>query len=118
MSGDRAFSDPPPGRRAWRIDAGGQVLELANGAVSTSGDDEQHLDLNGRRYSHIVDPTTGEPLADSFPVTVTARRGIDADALATALSVMGQERAREFMRSRPERAILGHAVSAHRDSER
>jgi thiamine biosynthesis lipoprotein len=116
MSGDLAFSDPPPGRRAWRIEAGGQLLELANAAVSTSGDDEQHLDLDGRRYSHIVDPATGEPLADSVPVTVIARRGIDADALATALSVMGPDRARAFMRSRPERAILGHAVSTPRDS--
>jgi thiamine biosynthesis lipoprotein len=116
MSGDLAFSDPPPGRRAWRIEAGGQLLELANAAVSTSGDDEQHLDLDGRRYSHIVDPATGEPLADSLPVTVIARRGIDADALATALSVMGPDRARAFLRSRPERAILGHAVSTHRDS--
>jgi thiamine biosynthesis lipoprotein len=116
MSGDLAFSDAPPGRRAWRIEAAGRVLELTNAAVSTSGDDEQHLDLDGRRYSHIVDPATGEPLADSFPVTVIARRGIDADALATALSVLGPERAREFLRTRPEKAILGHALRTQRNS--
>jgi thiamine biosynthesis lipoprotein len=116
MSGDLAFSSPPPDRRAWRIEAAGRILELSNAAVSTSGDDEQHLDLEGRRYSHIVDPATGMPLADSTPVTVIARRGIDADALATALSVMGPTHASEFMRGRPERAILGHAVPTHRDS--
>jgi thiamine biosynthesis lipoprotein len=116
MSGDLAFGSPPPGRRAWRIEAAGRILELSNAAVSTSGDEEQHLDLDGRRYSHIVDPATGMPLADSTPVTVIARRGIDADALATALSVMGPGRAREFMRGRPEEAILGHAVPTNRDS--
>jgi thiamine biosynthesis lipoprotein len=116
MSGDLAFSDAPPGRRTWRIEAAGRVLELTNAAVSTSGDDEQHLDLDGRRYSHIVDPATGEPLADSFPVTVIARRGIDADALATALSVLGPRRARQFMRTRPEKAILGHALRTQRNS--
>src|SRR5205085_7482430 len=37
MSGDLAFSDPPPGRHGWRIDCGGDVRELSNAAVSTSG---------------------------------------------------------------------------------
>jgi thiamine biosynthesis lipoprotein len=118
MSGDLAFSDPPPGRHAWKIEAAGQVLELSNAAVSTSGDAEQHLELDGRRYSHIVDPATGAPLTGSVEVTVIARRGIDADALATALSVMGPERAREFMRSRPEKTILRQAVRTDRNSGR
>jgi thiamine biosynthesis lipoprotein len=90
ISGDLAFSDAPPGQRGWRIDAGGRVLELANAAVSTSGAAEQHLGP----YSHIVDPRTGMGLTDPIAVTVVARRGIDADAIATAASVLGAERAK------------------------
>jgi thiamine biosynthesis lipoprotein len=95
-SGDLAFSDPPPGRRGWRIDAGGGVQELSNAAVSTSGAAEQHLG----RYSHIVDPTTGMGLTGSMTVTVIAPHGIDADGLATAVSVLGEERGMALIRTR------------------
>jgi thiamine biosynthesis lipoprotein len=88
VSGDIAIGDAPPGRAGWRIDAGGRVVELANAAVSTSGAEEQHLGP----YSHIVDPRTGMGITDPITVTVVARRGIEADALATAISVLGRER--------------------------
>jgi thiamine biosynthesis lipoprotein len=88
LSGDLAFGDAPPGRRGWRIDAGGRVLELANAAVSTSGDAEQRLGP----YSHIVDPATGMGIVGAGTVTVVARSGIEADGLATAISVLGPER--------------------------
>jgi len=97
VSGDLAFSDPPPGRRGWKIDAGGAVRELSNAAVSTSGPAEQHLG----QYSHIVDPTTGMGLTDSVTVTVIAPHCIDADGLATAVSVLGEERGMALIRTRP-----------------
>ena len=88
ISGDIVFGDAPSGRAGWRIDAGGRVVELANAAVSTSGAAEQHLGP----YSHIVDPRTGMGITDPITVTVVARRGIEADALATAISILGRER--------------------------
>lgn len=105
-SGDLAFGDPPPGQRGWRIGVDSfdrpeaaftRVLELSNAAVSTSGDGEQHLDIDGTRYSHIIDPATGmglshSTLATGITVTIIARYGIDADGLATAVSVLGPER--------------------------
>ena len=93
-SGDLAFGDPPPGQRGWRIglDSPAAVLTLAHAAVSTSGDAEQHVEIEGRRYSHIIDPATLMGLTRPITVTVRARRGIDADSLATALSVLGGER--------------------------
>ncbi len=96
ISGDLAIGDAPPGKRGWTVAAGepAQVLELANTAVSTSGDTEQHLDAGGVRYSHIIDPATGMGITHAPVLTVIARRGIDADALATAVSVMGMERGR------------------------
>jgi thiamine biosynthesis lipoprotein len=94
MSGDLAFSHAPPGRRGWKIslEEFGRVLELADAAVSTSGDREQFLELNGEKYSHIIDPSTGTALTNGIAVSVIARRGIVADSLATALCVLGVER--------------------------
>jgi thiamine biosynthesis lipoprotein len=100
-SGDLAFGDPPPGQHGWRIGVDSfdgpepaftRVLELSNAAVSTSGDQEQHLDIDGTRYSHIIDPATGMGLSHRITVTIIARYGIDADGLATAVSVLGPER--------------------------
>ncbi len=113
-SGDLAFGDPPPGRRGWRIGidslAGEEgftrVLELRNAAVSTSGAGEQHADIGGRRYSHIVDPATATGLTDPIAVTVVARRGIDADSLATAVSVLGPERGMALIAKRTGAAAL------------
>jgi FAD:protein FMN transferase len=115
VSGDLAFSDAPPGQRGWRIgmhslDPGiagvPAVLELTNAAVSTSGSSEQHLDVNGRRYSHVIDPASGQALADDITVTVIARHGIDADGLDTAVSVLGEERGLRLIDAHPDAAAL------------
>jgi FAD:protein FMN transferase len=115
ISGDLAFSDAPPGERGWRIGvhtldtavAGlPAVLELTNAAVSTAGSSEQHLDVNGRRYSHIIDPSTGLGLIDDITVTVVAKHGLDADGLDTAVSVLGPERGLALIESRGDAAAL------------
>lgn len=108
LSGDIAVSDAPPGRTGWNIDLDDPwhtKLQLANAAVTTSGDRFQHMDVTTdggtntaadggttTRRSHILDPATGEPLTTRVEVVVVARTGVEADALATALSVMGPER--------------------------
>lgn len=93
IAGDVCVGDPPTGRPAWRIEAAPgaarRVLALRNACVSTSGDAEQALEVNGVRYSHIIDPRTGQALTRAVGVTVIARDGMAADALATALSVTG-----------------------------
>src|SRR5205085_1455318 len=113
-SGDLAFGDPPPGTRGWRIGVDSlersssfaPVLELCNAAVSTSGDTEQHLDIGGVRYSHIIDPTTGMGRTGSIAVTVVARHGVDADGLSTAVSVLGPERGIALIETHPDAAAL------------
>ncbi len=92
-SGDLAIGDPPPGRTGWRVELGangGEVRELRNCAVSTSGDESQYVEIGGVRYSHIVDPRTGLGLTGKGMVSIVAKSGIEADALATALSVIGR----------------------------
>ncbi|MFO0810632.1 MAG: FAD:protein FMN transferase [Gemmataceae bacterium] len=98
--GDIVVSDPPPGTKGWRVgvtplgeeEKGAPTLLLANAAVSTSGDAEQAVEIDGKRYAHIVDPKTGLGLGERFQVTVVAKDGTTSDALATGLSVMGSER--------------------------
>lgn len=91
--GDMAASDPPPGTEGWTVAIRGseERLILANQALSTSGDSEQFVVIDGVRYSHIVDPRTGIGLTNARQVSVLARRGLTTDPLATALSVLGLE---------------------------
>jgi FAD:protein FMN transferase len=115
VSGDLAFSDAPPGQRGWRIGVHSDdpsvvgvpgVLELTNGAVSTAGNSQQHVDINGRRYSHIIDSSSGMGLVDDITVTVVAPNGLEADGLDTAASVLGAERGLALIESHPNAAAL------------
>jgi thiamine biosynthesis lipoprotein len=93
LSGDVVCGDPPPDRAAWdvAVGTGGETVPVTGAAISTSGDTEQFLDAGGVRYSHVVDPRTGLALTTSAWVTVVAPDGATADALATAVSVLGDE---------------------------
>ncbi len=101
-SGDLAFGDPPPGQRGWKIGVDSCVLELSNAAVSTSGDAEQRLEVNGKRYSHIINPVTRMGLTSGITVTIIAPHGIIADGVATAVSVLGADRGMQFVEKHPD----------------
>jgi thiamine biosynthesis lipoprotein ApbE len=105
VSGDIAAGDPPPNKPGWTIRAAGQNLVLANRGVSTSGDEFQFVEINGTRYSHIIDPRSGTAIRDSRPVTVIAGTGMEADAVATACSVLGADKARNLARERAIRLL-------------
>jgi thiamine biosynthesis lipoprotein len=96
-SGDVFAGDAPPNRKGWTIQIPStdprnvQTMTIANQAVATSGDVFQYLEVDGVRYSHIVDPKTAEAVSQSRIVTVVCQSGAKADALASALSVMGRE---------------------------
>lgn len=66
-----------------------ETVQLSNAAVSTSGDTEQFVEIDGRRYSHIVDPRTGLGLVAAPAVSVIAPTGLTADALSTAAVLAG-----------------------------
>lgn len=107
--GDIVTGDPPPGRNGWRIvvepleadDGDVQSLELSHAAAATSGDAYQYVEIDGTRYSHIVDPTTGLGLTKRSSVTVVAPTGIVADGLASAVSVLGPQRGLELIEETP-----------------
>jgi thiamine biosynthesis lipoprotein len=97
LSGLSGRDDP------WRIaieepDSSGRsvarTVSLTDVAVATSGDYRNYFEANGRRYSHSIDPRTGFPVAhDLVSVTVVHANCMIADAWATALTVLGAERA-------------------------
>ena len=106
--GDLVASTPPPGKEHWsiemeqlqpinKVDGPVPVLKLANNAVATSGDLYQFIEVEGKRYSHIVDPRTGLGLTRPSSVTVIAPTGMQADSLASAISVMGPKRGLKFV---------------------
>jgi thiamine biosynthesis lipoprotein len=99
--GDMTLGDRPPGKRGWRIEIApldttnappARFVVLGNAGLATSGDRFQHAEIDGKRYSHIVDPRTGIGLTDHSLVTVIAPDGITADGLATAVSVLGPDK--------------------------
>jgi thiamine biosynthesis lipoprotein len=86
---------------------------IHDAALSTSGDAEQWLEADGVRYSHIFDPRTGQALVGRRSVTVVAKQGMLADALATALSVLGPERGLALVeKSRDAAALIVHEAAS------
>lgn len=74
-----------------------QAVEVTNAGVATSGDYRNYYEVDGKRVSHTIDPATGHPITHTLAsVTVIADTAADADALATALNVMGAEKGREL----------------------
>jgi thiamine biosynthesis lipoprotein len=100
--GDILLGDPPPGKEGWRIgivqltegkDAPpSRYITLHNAAITTSGDAFRFIEIEGRRYSHIVDIKTGLGLTERGSVTVIAPTCTAADALATTISLLGAQK--------------------------
>jgi thiamine biosynthesis lipoprotein len=100
VAGDIRAGNAPPGLIGWRVEVEDYsqeprqerpklLLFLHNQAVSTSGDTYQYLEIKKVRYSHLVDPQTGIGLTTPRSVTIIAPTGIEADALASAVSILG-----------------------------
>jgi len=104
VGGDVVAAGCSPEGRPWRVGVKHPfqtglllVLELSDRAVATSGVQQRFFEIEGRRFSHIVDPRTGQPARQAPSVTVIAQDGITADAWATALSVLSVEEGRQLL---------------------
>jgi len=114
-SGDVRFGEAPPGKKGWRVGIApltaadappSRYVLLENAAVATSGDAWQFVEIDGKRYSHIVDPRTGLGLTDRSSVTIIAPNGTLADSLATAVSVLGPEAGLRLIDETPDTAAF------------
>lgn len=87
-----AVEKPMPGQRSVQ-----SIVGLSGTALATSGDYRNYFEHDGKLYSHTIDPETGEPVThNAASVTVISSDAATADALATALLVMGPEAGLEF----------------------
>lgn len=114
-SGDIAIGDAPPGRPGWKV--GIQALDgapsdlartvvLHNAGVSTSGDTEQNVLINGIRYSHIIDPKTGLGMTNHIQTTIIGPNATATDGLDTPTAILGLERSMKLIDSKPGLAAL------------
>ena len=110
--GDLTLGNKPRGKSGWKIEVGGKkhpelpILSLENCSIATSGDFSQFVEINGTRYSHIMNPETGYGLKKLSQVTVIAENGMKADSLATACSVLGPNRTRELSKQQNFKAFF------------
>lgn len=102
-----------PEKRPWRVGIRNprgegivEAVDLQDYAVSTSGDYEKFILIDGQRYPHIINPKTGMPAREFASVTVFARDAAFADAMSTAVAVMGAEKGMEFLDSLGIRGII------------
>lgn len=117
VGGELRASGRRPDGRSWRVAVAGaeqgasagaaRTLALNDMAIATSGDLYHAYERGGRRYSHTIDPRTGEPVAHALAsVTVLHPECMHADALATVLTVLGPQEGLAFAESRGLAALL------------
>ncbi len=103
-------------RALWRVGVQdplheGKVVDelaLTNEAAATAGDYQQYAEINGRRYSHIIDPKTGYPAQSGIvSATIITSDAAASDALSTACVVLGLEKSRKLLSQFPDtKAVL------------
>ncbi len=109
--GRRLSGDDPVG---WLVGLGHPLrpgtrlgyVRVRDRALGTSGSASQFFRHKGRRYSHVIDPRTGQPAEGVLSATVLAPDAAKADALATSFFVLGREKAAEFCANHPDLAAI------------
>ncbi|MBN1408723.1 MAG: FAD:protein FMN transferase, partial [Calditrichaceae bacterium] len=92
---DRPYFDAVPGQN---LEA---VIEVSSAGIATSGDYRNYFVSDDKTYSHTIDPVTGRPIVNGVAsVTVIAPNCMLADAMATAIMVMGSEKGLKWVRSK------------------
>lgn len=99
LGGDVRVIGPHPGGEPWRVgvrdprspDRALAVIPLHEGAITTSGDYERFMIVDGQRYSHLLDPRTGWPVRGLRSVTVVAPQCIVAGSATTIAMLMGED---------------------------
>lgn len=97
LGGDIAVIGPHPNQEAWRIgirhpgkpDLAMATVEIGRGALATSGDYERLIEIDGKRYCHLLDPHSGWPVRGLSSVSVLADRCLVAGSIASIALLKG-----------------------------
>ncbi len=115
IAGDVAAGDPPPGKTGWDVEVATPAttdlrspvrVSLVNASISTSGDTEQFLEIDGVRYSHLLDLRTGLGATTRMQATVLGPDGGVVDALSSALCLTDLRGAMQLVGRFPGYAAL------------
>lgn len=115
-AGGELYASGTKGGKKWRVGIRDPrapdhfaALALEDMAFDTSGDYERFFEVDGKRYHHIIDPKTGYPAERSRSATVLAKDATTADALSTALFVLGPKKAMALVEKTPgvEAVLVG-----------
>lgn len=108
------FPVPPPGRKTFVIGIRNPLrkeeicgkVDMLGTSISTSGNYERYVVIDGVRYTHIMDLKKGTPVSDILSVTVITPLALDADLLSTSVFINGESFAREICARYPATSIL------------
>jgi thiamine biosynthesis lipoprotein len=107
--GNIVVSAAPPGQKGWQVEVGSlnenmanqkdiAQLTLAQAGMASSGDVYQYVEIDGKRFSHIIHPHTGIGLTHQIMVTVIAPDGTTADLLSTTVSILGLRKGKKLLK--------------------
>jgi thiamine biosynthesis lipoprotein len=96
--GNILIANAPPREKGWKVIINDKDHYLKNCGVSTSGDMYQFVEIDGKKYSHILDPKTGIGIIGFGQITVISKDGTSSDWLSKALYLMDKARARKLAR--------------------
>lgn len=110
----------PPGEQAWEIklrnpfdsSKAADTILLKNCSVSTSGNYVRFFKLDGKTYSHIINPATGWPAEGMLSTAVASPDATESEALSTAFYVLGPERAARILAARPNLSVVYYQPAA------
>jgi len=105
LGGDIAVIGPQPGGAAWDVgiadpdDSASAIatIQMSQGAITTSGGYERYIEIDNRKYSHLLDPTTGWPVENLLGVSVIADQAVVAGSLSTIALLMPEDEALVFL---------------------
>jgi len=98
-------NSPADSPKGWEIIINKEKYFLKNCGVSTSGDAYQFVEINGKKYAHILDPKTGIGYAEPHQVSIIAKDGTISDWLSTALYLMPQEKGEKLAKKLKAKVI-------------
>jgi thiamine biosynthesis lipoprotein len=106
--------DPPPGEKGWKVEVRDAArpesmrasVLLSRASISTTADYERGMEIAGRRVSHVVDPRTGRPVEGMLGASVVCATATEADALSTAIYVLGPKAGADLAAQRGIAALV------------
>jgi thiamine biosynthesis lipoprotein len=104
--GSILLGDSPPDAYSWKINISDEEYSLSNCGISTSGDRFQFVEIDGRRYAHILDPRTGLGFHKPHEITIIASNTTIADWASTAVYLMDETELSEFLQKHLELQLI------------